>query len=162
MDQRLILLTQLIKLGVAAAIASALVRSRDFKRLLFLQDANLRQRISLIIFIAIPYLLGVWVRQSVKNFLAADEAFEAILLMGVLGGPTAGAVGAVLVSLPALVHGEYATLPFNLAVGLIAGVLRDAAKRSGPSRHSLTSGFTAGSARCCVIRRLIGKLRSSG
>src|SRR5438270_1807907 len=47
--------------------------------------------------------------------------------MGVLGGPTAGAVGAVLVSLPALVHGEYATLPFNLAVGLIAGVLRDAA-----------------------------------
>jgi len=127
MDQRLILLTQLIKLGVAAAIASALVRSRDFKRLLFLQDANLRQRISLIIFIAIPYLLGVWVRQSVKNFLAADEAFEAILLMGVLGGPTAGAVGAVLVSLPALVHGEYATLPFNLAVGLIAGVLRDAA-----------------------------------
>ena len=72
MDQRLILLTQLIKLGVAAAIASALVRSRDFKRLLFLQDANLRQRISLIIFIAIPYLLGVWVRQSVKNFLAAD------------------------------------------------------------------------------------------
>ena len=127
MDQRLILLTQLIKLGVAAAIASALVRSRDFKRLLFLQDANLRQRISLIIFIAVPYLLGVWVRQSVKNFLAADEAFEAILLMGVLGGPTAGAVGAVLVSLPALVHGEYATLPFNLAVGLIAGVLRDAA-----------------------------------
>ena len=127
MDQRLILLTQLIKLGVAAAIASALVRSRDFKRLLFLQDANLRQRISLIIFIAVPYLLGVWVRQSVKNFLAADDAFEAILLMGVLGGPTAGAVGAVLVSLPALVHGEYATLPFNLAVGLIAGVLRDAA-----------------------------------
>src|SRR5437588_6155235 len=127
MDQRLILLTQLIKLGVAAAIASALVRSRDFKRLLFLQDANLRQRISLIIFIAVPDLLGVWVRQSVKNFLAADEAFEAILLMGVLGGPTAGAVGAVLVSLPALVHGEYATLPFNLAVGLIAGVLRDAA-----------------------------------
>ena len=112
---------------MAAAIASALVRSRDFKRLLFLQDANLRQRISLIIFIAVPYLLGVWVRQSVKNFLAADEAFEAILLMGVLGGPTAGAVGAVLVSLPALVHGEYATLPFNLAVGLIAGVLRDAA-----------------------------------
>src|SRR5438093_699733 len=127
MDQRLILLTQLIKLGVAAAIASALVRSRDFKRLLFLEESTLRQRIALVIFIAVPYLLGVWVRQSVKNFLAADEAFEATLLMGVLGGPTAGAFGAVLVSLPALMHGEYATLPFNLAVGLIAGVLRDVA-----------------------------------
>src|SRR5256885_916623 len=127
MDQRLILLTQLIKLGVAAAVASALVRSRDFKRLLFLEESTLRQRIALVIFIAVPYLLGVWVRQSVKNFLAADEAFEATLLMGVLGGPTAGAFGAVLVSLPALMHGEYATLPFNLAVGLIAGVLRDVA-----------------------------------
>src|SRR5438094_4293179 len=105
MDQRLILLTQLIKLGVAAAIASALVRSRDFKRLLFLQDANLRQRISLIIFIAVPYLLGVWVRRSVDNFLAADEGFEAILPMGVLGGRTAGAGGPALVSLPGRGHG---------------------------------------------------------
>ena len=127
MDQRLVLLTQLIKLGVAAAIASALVRSRDFKRLLFLENPTLRDKIWLVIFIAFPYLLGVWVRQHVPNFLAADLAFEACILMGALTGPVAGVFGAVLVSLPALVHGEYATLPFNIAVGVIAGVLRDLA-----------------------------------
>ena len=127
MDQRLVLLTQLIKLGAAAAIASALVRSRDFKRLLFLEDRNLRQNVALVLFISFPYLLGVWVRQSVKNFLAADLAFEATILMGALTGPAAGTVGAVLVSIPAVMHGEYATLPFNIAVGLIAGILRDLA-----------------------------------
>src|SRR5438270_254357 len=48
----LMLITQLIKLGAAAAIASALVRSRDFKRLLFLENPTLRQKISLVIFIS--------------------------------------------------------------------------------------------------------------
>src|SRR4029077_15744698 len=106
MDQRLVLITQLIKLGAAAAIASALVRSRDFKRLLFLENPTLRQKIFLVLFIAFPFLLGVWVRQVVKPFLAADLAFEACILMGALSGPVAGTFGAVLVSLPAVVHGS--------------------------------------------------------
>jgi|SRR5579864_243865 len=127
MDQRLVLLTQLIKLGAAAAIASALVRSRDFKRLLFLENPSLRQKISLVSFISFPFLLGVWVREHVPNFLAADLALEACILMGVLSGPLVGMFGAVLVSLPALMHREYATLPFNIAVAVIAGVLRNLA-----------------------------------
>jgi len=39
----------------------------------------------------------------------------------------AGTFGAILVSFPAVAHGEYATLPFNIAVGMIVGVLRDLA-----------------------------------
>lgn len=127
MDQRLILLTQLIKLGVAAAVASALVRSLDFKRLLFRQKLAFRQKIHLVILISIPFLLGVWVRQSVRNFLAADLAFEACILMGALTGPFAGMVGAALVSIPAVIHGEFATLPFNVVVGLLTGWLRNLA-----------------------------------
>jgi two-component system LytT family sensor kinase len=127
MDQRLVLLTQLIKLGVAAAIASALVRSRDFKRLLFLENPTLQQKFSLVTIISFPFLLGVWVRQIVPNFLAADLALEACILMGALTGPVSGIFGALLVSLPAVLHGEYATLPFNVAVGVIAGILRDLA-----------------------------------
>ena len=126
-DQRLLLLTQLIKLGVAAAIASAFVRSKDFKKLVFAEEPSLRQRVLLVILLSVPYLLGVWVRLSVRNFLAADESFEATLIMGVLAGPIAGAFGAVLVSIPALAHAEYAALPFNLACALIAGVLREMA-----------------------------------
>ncbi len=40
---KLILITLLIKLGVAAAIASALVRSRDYQNLLFTEERSLRQ-----------------------------------------------------------------------------------------------------------------------
>ena len=40
MEQRLILVNLLIKLGVAAAVASALVRSVEFKSLLFREIAR--------------------------------------------------------------------------------------------------------------------------
>lgn len=127
MDTRLILLTQLIKLGVAAAIASAFVRSKDFKRLVFIENPTLRQRILLVMLLSVPYLLGVWVRLNVKNFLAADESLEATLIMGVLAGPIAGGLGGFLVSIPSLLHHELASLPFNVACGIIAGVLREMA-----------------------------------
>jgi two-component system, LytTR family, sensor kinase len=127
MDQRLFWLTQLIKLGAAAAIASALVRSKDFKRLLFREDSTLRQRIYLVLFLSVPFALGVLVRQNVKNFLAADLAFEAVILMAVLTGPLAGSIGAVAVSFFSVIHGEFATLPFNVGVALLVGWLRELA-----------------------------------
>src|SRR5260370_8330407 len=128
MDQRLILLTQLIKLGVAAAIAGAWVRSRDLKRLVFAEPHSLQKTISLVMLFSIPYALGVWVRQIVGNFLAADLSFEASLLMGVLAGPIAGAIGGGLVSVPAVLHQEYLTLPFNVGVGILAAILPDLAR----------------------------------
>lgn len=128
MDQRLILLTQLIKLGVAAAIAGAWVRSKDFKRLLFAEPPTLQKKISLVALFSIPYALGVWVRQTVGNFLAADLSFEASLLMGVLTGPVAGGIGGALVSVPAVLHHDNITLPFNVGVGVLAGILRDLAR----------------------------------
>lgn len=128
MDQRLLLLTQLIKLGVAAAIAAAWLRSRDFKRWLFQESPSLRQRIYMVILVSVPYMLGVVVRQNVSKFLAADLSFEASLLMGVLAGPIAGGIGGGLVSIPAFLHHEYLSLPFNILVGVLAGVLRDLAR----------------------------------
>jgi two-component system LytT family sensor kinase len=47
--------------------------------------------------------------------------------MGVIGGVYAGVLGGALVAIPAVIHGEYMTLPFNMVVGLIAGSLRDLA-----------------------------------
>jgi two-component system LytT family sensor kinase len=45
----------------------------------------------------------------------------------VIGGVYAGVLGGVLVSIPAIYHGEYVTLPFNVIVGFIAGGLRELA-----------------------------------
>jgi two-component system LytT family sensor kinase len=127
-DSKFILITLLVKLGVSAAIAAALVRSWEFHSRLFREESrSFRDTLILTIFVSVPYGLGVQVRSVVPNFKAADLAFESIILMGVIGGTYAGIIGAVLVSIPAVLHGEYITLPFNLGVGLIAGALRDLA-----------------------------------
>ncbi|MCU1284315.1 MAG: periplasmic sensor signal transduction histidine kinase [Acidobacteriales bacterium] len=128
MDQKFILVTLLVKLGVSAAISAALVRSREFHSRLFREEGrSLRDTTILTIAIAIPYGLGVQVRHMVANFKAADLAFEATMITGVIGGVYAGVLGGVLMSIPAVIHGEYVTLPFNVVVGLIAGGLRELA-----------------------------------
>jgi two-component system, LytTR family, sensor kinase len=121
---KLILITLLIKLGVAAAIASALVRSREYQKLLFTEGRTLGQTIYLVLFTCLPFALGIVVRHSTPNFLAADLTFEAIMLMGVVGGRFAGVLAGILCALPAVLYGEYLTLPFNLLVGFVSGFLR--------------------------------------
>ena len=124
MDNRLILVTLLIRLGVAAAISSVLVRARRFRVLLFREERTLGEKMELVFIVSTPILLGVLVRHWVRNFLAADIAFEGAILMGVIGGRLAGAAGGALVSLPALFLGEWLTLPMNVLAGLLAGLLR--------------------------------------
>jgi two-component system, LytTR family, sensor kinase len=119
---RLILITLLIKLGVAAAVSGALARSRVFQNLLFTQRRRLAQTLGLLAFIVIPLALGVWVRVVVPNFFAADISFETTILIGILLGPLAAIVGAIALSLPAVLHHEYLALPFNLAVAITAGI----------------------------------------
>jgi len=127
-DSRLILITMLIKLGVAAAVSSVLARSRRFRVLLFHEDRTLSEKLEMVLFVGIPYALGVLVRGTVKNFLAADLAFESSILMGVIAGRTAGTVGGLLVSLPQLAMGEWTNLPLNVGAGLAAGFLRKLAQ----------------------------------
>ena len=122
-DNRLILITLLVKLGVAAAVASALARSRTFQRLLFAEHRRHRQTAALLAFFLVPLTLGVWVRTTVPNFLAADISFETTILLGLLLGPGWAALGGVVLSAPAVYHHEYLALPFNAAVGLAAGLL---------------------------------------
>jgi len=121
-DSRLILISLLIKLGIAAAVSSALARSRVFKRLLFAGDRTAGETIGLLACICIPLTLGVWARVTVPNFLAADIAFETTVILGVLLVPWWAAVGGVFLSLPAMLHGEFLTLPVHLCVALIAGL----------------------------------------
>ncbi|MEK6397835.1 MAG: histidine kinase, partial [Terriglobus sp.] len=72
--------------------------------------------------IVIPLTLGVWIRTVVPNFLAADISFATTILLGVILGPSAAAAGAVVLSLPAVLHGEYLSLPVNLIAAVVAGV----------------------------------------
>src|SRR6202167_6791291 len=124
MEQRLILINLLVKLGVAAAVSSSLVRSKEFKRLLFREERTFRQKVYLALWFGLPIMVGVWIRISVPNFLAGDLSFETALLLGVIGGRWAGSLGGVLMAIPALLHGEWAAMPFDVLCGFIAGQLR--------------------------------------
>jgi two-component system, LytTR family, sensor kinase len=122
-DNRLILITLLVKLGVAASVASALARSRTFQRLLFAERRRHRQTAALLAFFLIPLTLGVWARTAVTNFLGGDISFETVILLGLLVGPWWAMLGGVVLSIPAVFHHEFLALPFNAVLGLAAGGL---------------------------------------
>ena len=126
-DQKLILVNLLVKLGVAAAVSSALVRSLEFKKLLFREERTPAQKIYLALWFGVPIALGVWIRSLQKSFFAGDLSFETTVLLGVIGGRLTGALGGVLIAFPALLHGEWVTLPFNVLCGFAAGQLRSLA-----------------------------------
>jgi two-component system LytT family sensor kinase len=135
MEPRLILINLLIKLGVAASAASILGRSVEFKSLLFREERSLKQKIYLVLWIGIPLALGVWIRFSARSFVAGDLSFETTVLLAIIGGRFAGVLGGVLLALPALWHGEWATLPFNVLCGFVTGQLRNFA----PNREDIWS-----------------------
>jgi len=128
MEPRLILVNLLIKLGVAAAVSSTLVRSKEFKSLLFREERTFRQKVYLVLWFALPIMVGVWIRIAQNSFAASDISFETALLLGVMGGRWAGSLGGALMGIPALLHGEWAALPFDVLCGFLAGQLRTMAR----------------------------------
>ena len=135
MEHRLILVTLLIRLGVAAAISSVLVRARRFRVLLFREERTLGEKIEIVFIVGTPIALGVLARGWVHNFYAADMAFEGAILLGVIGGRLAGVAGGVLLALPSLLLREWLALPVYVLAGALAGLLRHLA----PEREAIWS-----------------------
>ena len=139
MEQRLILINLLVKLGVAAAVAAGLIRWVEFKSLLFREDRTLKQKIQLVLWmtiaawIGIRLALGVWIRFGAESSFAGDLSFETILLLGVIAGRFAGISGGVLLALPEFFSRSWLVLPMNVLVGFIAGQLR----RFAPSHEEV-------------------------
>lgn len=123
-SDNLILITLLVELGVAAAVASSLARSSTFKRLLLEAHRRRRRTLKLLAFVCVPLVLGVWVRVRVPNFLAADLSLEATILVGLLMGVTPAMLAGTMLALPAFSHHEFLALPVNLIVALIFGGAR--------------------------------------
>ncbi|MEO6804159.1 MAG: histidine kinase, partial [Granulicella sp.] len=120
-DPKLVLITLLVELGVAAALSTSLGRSTVFKDALLAVKRTRRQTVALVAMICGPLVLGVWIRATVPNFLAADISFEATILLGVLIGPLAAMGGGAAMAIPAVLHHEYLALPVNLLIGAVAG-----------------------------------------
>jgi two-component system LytT family sensor kinase len=113
----------MIKLGLVASVASVLARVTTFRRLFFAEQRRRRQTLALLAFFLVPLTLGVWIRIIVPNFLAADISFEIVVLIGLLIGPEWAMLGGAVLAIPALFHHEFLALPFNITLGLAAGLL---------------------------------------
>ncbi len=121
-DHKLILITLLVKLGIAASVASAVGRSRAFQRRLLAHRRTPLETVEMLAFVLVPLTLGVWARIEVPNFLAADMSLETVTLVGLLVGPGWAILSAMVMAVPALLHREYLALPFLLSVGMVAGI----------------------------------------
>ncbi len=128
MDQGLILITLLIKLGVSAAISSVLARGRRFRVLLFREERSLSESLEMVLLIGIPFALGVVVRAKVRNFMAADLAFESSILMGVIAGRCGGTAGGSAGLVAFAVSRRVGQSADERSAGLAAGCLRNLAQ----------------------------------
>jgi len=125
LEQHLVVL--LIRLGVVASLASILVRSNAFKRMLLREQRTLNQRVLLSLSLSSIFGAGVAVRVVTHAYNAVDLGLEGSLLSGLLGGYVTGLFSGGLISLPAVFGREYLTLPLLVGVGALGGLLRDSA-----------------------------------
>ena len=121
------LITLLLKIGVAASIASVGVRSDAVKRMLLREERTLAQRVHLALWFAAIFTPGVWFRLMNKSYSALDLALEGSLLAGITGGYLCGWFAGMMIAIPSMYYGEFVSLPFLAVVGVGGGLLRDAA-----------------------------------
>jgi two-component system, LytTR family, sensor kinase len=124
----LTLVILLVKLAVAASLASFLTRFGGFQRMLMREERTLGQRVQLALVCAVIFGAGVGTRlMTHPNYQAVDLGLEGSLVMGMLGGYVTGLLAGVGISVPAMLHGESMTMLLLAAVGVMGGLLRDLA-----------------------------------
>ena len=119
--------TLLLKIGVAASIASVGVRSDAVRRMLLREERTLAQRVRLALWFAAMFMPGVLVRLVTGSYSALDLSLEGTLLAGITGGYVCGWFAGMMIAIPSMFFGEYVSLPFLAVVGFGGGLLRDAA-----------------------------------
>ena len=119
---RLILITLLVKLGVVASVASVLARVSTFRRLFFAEHRRPGKRLA-----CSPSFSSLSPSASgsvpVPNFLAADISFETDHSPRPAHRPALGHARRSCAVPARHAPRRIPTLPFNAAVGLLAGIL---------------------------------------
>ena len=123
------LLILLVKLAVAASLASILTRSSGFQRMLMRDERTLTQRVKMALVCAVIYGAGVAVRVGTLPgaYQAVDLGMEGSLVMGMLGGYVTGLVAGVFIAIPTLFENRPLTMLLFAAAGVMGGLLRDLA-----------------------------------
>ena len=122
------LLTLLLRVAVAASLASILSRFGAFQKMLMREDRTLVQRVKLALMFSVMY--GGSVLFRVLNHVkydAVDLGLEGSLLSGMVGGYVTGLLSGILISIPAVAQRQLTTMLLFAGVGVLGGLLRDLA-----------------------------------
>src|SRR5712691_6035092 len=114
------LVTLLLRVAVAASLASILSRFTAFQRMLMREDRTLVQRIKLALSCAAVFGASVAVRVlSRNNYQAVDLGLEGSLIAGMVGGYVTGLLSGILIALPAVfINSELMSMPLFAGVGV--------------------------------------------
>lgn len=124
------LVALLLRIAVAASLASVLMRFRRIQDLILRDDRTVLQRLQLALVFSLIFGAGAEARiLSHNQYQAIDLAFEASIIAGMLGGYVSGLVTGILVSLPAMFAfpNEFMSMPLYSAGGVLGGLMRDLA-----------------------------------
>jgi two-component system, LytTR family, sensor kinase len=129
MESQQLWLTLLLRVAVAASLASILSRFGAFQRMLMREDRTLVQRVKLSLMFWAMYGTSVLFRAwNTSKYDAVDLGLEGSLLSGMVGGYVTGLLSGILISVPAvIVRGELTTMLLFAGVGVLGGLLRDLA-----------------------------------
>ncbi len=129
LEQQQLVTALLLRVAVAASLASILSRFPAFQRMLMREDRTLLQRIKLGLACAAPYAASVATRVLNVNYQAVDLGLEGSLVAGMVGGYVTGLLAGVLISIPAFFspNAELMSMPIFAGVGVLGGLLRDIA-----------------------------------
>jgi two-component system LytT family sensor kinase len=119
------LLTIFVKLAVMAVLATMLARYHRFRHILIFERRGWVDRLVFTLALGVPLMAGVAFRLQLRYY-AADLTLEGALLAGLIAGPYTGALVGLMVSMPALLAGEFIAVPFAIGCGFAGGGLREA------------------------------------
>ena len=123
--EQLLLTTLIVKLAVMAVMATMLARFHRFRQILIFERRGWLDRLVFTLALGIPLTAGVASR-VVLGYNAADLTLEGAFLAGLIAGPYTGALVGLMVSVPAILDGEFIALPFAIGCGFAGGGLREA------------------------------------
>ena len=122
--EQALLVILIVKLAVAAILATMLVRFRRFRQVLLTERRDWPDRLVFAVGFAVPLTAGVAVR-LLLGFQPADLTLSGSFLAGLIAGPYVGALVGASVSMPAMFAQEWGALPFAVGCGFAGGGLRE-------------------------------------
>jgi two-component system LytT family sensor kinase len=121
------LVVMLVRVAVAASVASVMARFSPFLRMLMREERTLPERTWLALLFGAVFGAGVLLRLVTPTYQAVDLGLAGSLIAGLVCGYWTGLLSGVVISSPAMFSGEWMSMPMLAGLGLLGGLIRDLA-----------------------------------